>query len=1380
MFKKQKQQVSYLTLKQRITAGVMAFFMLGQICFPAVAAAAYLTSDETITQALSSNFFERASTSSYLYQKSDLAYSGNLSNQNIASFHKRLVDNKISLPAPTYIPIAGDITIIVPHQPVGKLVGDVYVQNRLVRQQVFNQLGRHLIDPENNDSEFVQINKLYNNAYVYAQRTGKIYGTKLSASDMAYLNSQGLDILWPEHRLIDGATVVVPILYLTENTVATQSVNDHVIEFFGEHNQLGSVTISNQLLRVGRNSFLDVRDVKLKNGTIKSEGNIAIKAAENLSASLGSVIDADSSLDLRVGGIFSLIDGSQIIAKNNASIHAERAELKTFVHLFTDRYGQGTRLSEISNITAGGDISITSSQDITLEASKITSSNGAITLSAGTDINILPVTTQYSSEYKVGDWEVSQNSLNAIGSSLSANDTIKLIAGGAINITASELISTQGGIELLAEQGIHVLDSLDQTQIQKVDRKGKTKGHASEFRTEAVRSILKAGKGVLLDTEFGDVVLRATNISSAAGTQVAARNGKVRLLMTKELEESHLQTVRKSTWTIKTRTEEIIHENNIQNAIVGGLQVQAMYGIDIEYTGTIDENHDLADQIEEFRSMPGLAWIAELYDQHGRSNVNWEEMEEIHKELRRSKSSLSPAAMAIVAICVAVVTGGAGTGLAGAIQGSVSGALQGAIGASAASTFGYAVSAGAVALSTQVAQNLAAGNSLRDTVNSLDSDDSLRNLAVSMVTAGALKSMDIGNMELFEAGAGANQAVVSLANQAVQTIATSAITSGIAVTINGGNSEDYLNAFNESLLANSFNALGNKLASKISGPNTDLALKYISHAALGCLSGVVTEKITDSDLESACESGAGGAVISQAAADLLKAKLDQVIQDARDGKGSILEISDLENQLRTNGADISRLVAAMFAFALGGDVDVAADASERVARSNLYRYASLIQVNEILEGRVGSAPGVTFAEKMAYVYEQEARLTLQDQGVSTSVQESLLGKAKSAGLFDSAAKYHASFTGDGQMYEDVIKSRQEATYETGMANNESMDLDILVIEQPYGEVAQHVFDFMGATNQVVNLLTPEERLAASALFTVATGGIKTALVWGAQIGAAQLMPEGLPDVTSIVARAGVAFTLNRSYDYIRKEYDESVANPIDIDVPGYSLNEAVDGFGWLLDNITGLRSPVKNTDGVSVHQARYENNHSNGTLPIAGPGRVHPSFVSLDSFYNQAKSGPLNMTVTGRYSHYREGEFVKYNDGKLGERVMVDVLEASTGKKFVAIQNLSGHGPDGVYIDRTTNPATIFLAEAKSSINGADSARIPTGSPAARLAKWIADYDNGKYNNADASSLALLEELKDLRISSGAPVKGIWVQTEVPHYNSSNINELKVIVNAWQ
>lgn len=1369
--KNKTKKRNYLSSMHQLTAKVMVVVMLFQIVAPTVAAAAQLTSDQAIAQALTNAFFQRSSVdNSFLYAKADFAAATNLQHQNIKTFHSRLLAAKISLPSPIYIPIAGDVTVIVPHYPTGKLAGDEYVQNRLIRQQIYNQIGRHMIDPEGYASEIVQINALYDNAFAYAQRTGKIYGQKITSSEADALTA---DIIWPEQRLINNEIIVVPVLHLTAATIAKQSVNDHKFELLGSVSDIGSLSLDAQSLVTGRNSFLSVVNnlAVTSGGKIKSEGNLAIKVGGSAHLA-GSVISVDSSLNLRVGGIFSVLAG-QITAKNNLDIYAEQINLKTPVHLFSDRYGKGTRIGQITSVTSGGNIQVKSGGDIQLEGSVVKSTNGSITFNAKNNINILPITTQYASQSTQGDWEVSKNSLNVIGSKISAQETIKLIAGGAINITASELISTLGGIELLAQQGIYILDDLNQVQIQKVDRKGKTTGQSSEFRTEAVRAILKAGKGVLLDSEFGDVILKATEITSAEGAQVNARNGKVHLLMTKELEEFHLQTVKKSTWTIKTRTEDVVHENNIQNAIVGGLQVQAKYGINVEYTGK--EGATFEQQVDEFRNIPGMEWLADLYDKN--IDTNWAAMDEIHKELRKTKRNLSPAAMAIVAICVAVATGGAGAGWTGAIQSSVAGATQGVIGASAATTLGFAMSAGAVTLTTQAAQSLAAGNSLGATLSALDSSESLKSLAISMATAGAMQHTDI---DFFTTAAESKNLAVSLAGQAGQAVYNSAVSAGISVAINGGNSKDYLNAFNNSLITSAVNSIGNKLAGKISNArDLGVAGKYITHAALGCAAASVTAKVQDSDIENACASGAGGAVISQVMADALKAKLDNIIARADNGTASVLEVGQQIQDLKQNGADVGKLISGLFAFALGGDVNASADTGARVVRSNAYRYASTIQVAETLYKRAGFARGNTFAERMANVYEEEARLYMDANGVSKSMQDSLLQKARDAGVFKSVGQYDAAFTGNAKMFEDAVSKRQELTFNTSLVTPDDFNVDTFVSEPGYGDIAQPVFNFFGATDRLVNTLTPAERAGASFLISAASGGfIKTALVTGATVGVSKLLPEGMPNVPELAAKAGVGFVLNRDFKYVSEGVTLEIEDPIDLEIDGYGMNEAVNGFAYIIENVAGIRSPITGNNGKSIVQNSYDKRAQNPEYTI-GSNRIHPIFKSMDDFYNAAKTGGKRILIMGNYSHYKNGEFIKHNDGKLGEQSMKDVLKGATGKDFKSIQNLSGHGPDGVYIDRSTKPATIYLAEAKSSINGANAAKAPTGSATARLDKWIADYEAGKYANAGSEALGTLQELKVLRDAGvQSPVKGIWVQVDAPQYNSS-VQGINAIINVW-
>jgi filamentous hemagglutinin len=960
---KTRKTKSYITIKQRITAAFMVVVLLLQICVPTVALAATAWGSQAefnrqIQLQLESGLFSPVENASAdeAYKGAFYLYQDAQPTKNLLNFYREY--NGVS------------------DSPVIKQVGDTFVQTRLIRSQIKALLGRFLIQETIAPltvyaAEAEKINQLYANGLTYGGTgAGKIpLGTPLAEGIFVTT-----DMIWPEVRTINNKTVLIPVVYLSQTTL-DKKIADHNINFFGDTEFAGITIDKNVLLNGYNNTITGINGIINSGGKIQSTGDLTLSSSGTIA---------------NLGGVFS--------ATENLKIVAEDFYNKTLVVSYKDKNGEGTRIGSVANIEAGN-IQIFADGNIEfIGASAV--SEGTFFLNAANDINVVPVINQNNSQSQQGHWEVNKSTTDLLMSRLVAEDTLSLIAGGVINITASELLSTRGGIELLAKNGIHILDELERTSVQREDRKGKTKGTSSEFRTEAVRAILNAGKGVLLDSEHGDVVLRATQLTSTSGTEVYARNGKVHLLMTKELEEFHLQTTRKGSWTIKTRTEDVVHENNIQNAIVGGLQVQAKYGINVEYTGK--EGATLKEQIEEYRKMPAMKWMAELYDQavaEGGQNVNWEVIEEVHKELRKSKSSLSPAAMAIIAIAVCVAMGPAGFGALGGISGAVGGG-----------TFGAAMSAGALTLTTQAAQSLASGNNLRETVSGFDSSDSLKSLAISMVTAGVMQHTDL---KMFDV-AKTDSLGLSLAKQAGQTVVDSTVRAGISVTINGGSSADYLNSFKTNLASGAVEILGERMANKIgaaynegNGSITN-TMRYIAHAGAGCVYGMASAAASgaDGNEKYSCFSGAGGAVIGELVADQFKdhhqiaAKqkaTEEWLEDlgiSEENNIAYGQLSDTQkrimketmpanfisaaqlNDLRKAGVDLAKLGAGLAAFVAKADVDIAASAGANAAEHNAFPlviYGALLalsalevylKVEETLDlGEKLSDPAISAEEK---------------------------------------------------------------------------------------------------------------------------------------------------------------------------------------------------------------------------------------------------------------------------------------------------------------------------------------------------------------------------------------------------------------------------------
>lgn len=1006
-----KKRPSFVSTKQKIVAIFTVTMMLLQICLPTAVWAASLLSNESITAAMSSQAFRKSSSNAYLYEQASFDDASYVGSQNIKSFRERLVANKINLGKPTFVPIGSDITIFIPTYPTGKLIGDAYVQNRYIRQQVFDLLGRHLIyAADKNTSDVAQINTLYENAFIFAKAHPSInFGANLDATIRDEISKDtGIDMIWPEVRIINNESVVVPVVYLKTTTINDNKVTKTITEFVGSAVTLGSITLDHAVLTLGANTML--------------------KTKNNITLSKDSLIASGGDVNLVVGGTLNLI-GSKITGTKDVNIIAKEVNVKAVVVPFQDRYGSGTKLGSVSSVNATtGNISIRSTGgDITFEASTATASNGSITLNSAANISIQPVFLSYQGDSSYGAWIINNSSVNIVGSKLSSRDTISLYAEGAITITSSELISTQGGIELLAQQGIYVLDEQGNTQVNRQKIKGRTKGTSSDFNTWAVRSVLNAGKGVLMDTEAGDITLRAAKISSTEGTGVYARNGKVHLLVTKEQSQHYLNMVRKGTWTIKTKTEEDIVETPLPNSIVGGFSVEALHGVNVEYTGKKDST--LAQQIAEYEKMPDMKWMATLYNNgQVNGNVSWDQVELVYKHIHESNTSLSPAAMAIIAIAVCVAMGPAGAGWIG------SGGTITAVGPIA----GPVLSAGATTLATSAAQNLAAGKGLEGTLKAITSDDSLKNLAISMATAGAMSYLKVDQMTMFGDSAKDITPMQNLGNQAYQAVVSSTVSAGISVTVNGGNLNDYKKAFTQGLAVNAINTLGEKMAHEIgiafdNGSTLQTALKYIAHAGSGCIVGTLSAKANgEHTSQGACYAGAGGAVVGEIIAsnyrtsdEVQNAKnaLDSYIEENGDqvsylraqgytNQEILNELSsrtDLQammnqmDQLRQKGVDLSKLGAAISAFAAGANasnINVAATMGETTAENNaLALYASSSVLTEAIDSLergavrfVGGASGVSLS--IAYMLKDTVILVADVQGAKDYIESGGLRGSK--------------------------------------------------------------------------------------------------------------------------------------------------------------------------------------------------------------------------------------------------------------------------------------------------------------------------------------------------------------------------------------------------
>lgn len=961
-------------LWQRITGYINIFILMFYTCLPGTVAAFEMVSNAFISTDVNANpQFQPSVNSQYLFEKVEyVADNISTSAQSIAAFHKKLLTyHKASLAPPIMVPIMnGDITIIFPHYPLAKQLGDGFVQSRFIRSQIYNQINRNLITDVYND-ETSQISGLYSRAYDFAKQKNKLFGATLTAND---IGTYAWDFVWPELRTINNQQVLVPIVHLTQATIDRLLVKGLTIEFRGDVVNLSSLTINAGTVYASRTTFLQI-------------GN-------DLAINEGATLYSDDDLNVTVGGTLRINSGA-IRAGNDLIINAGEYIQKTVLHRFNTSVSTGTRLGKIAEVTAGGNIILNTAGDITLKGATIEGNN--IRFNAGGDILVTSIATTTVNGETIDGWDVNSSELTQIGSYIGAKNSIELIAAGAIEINASTLHAEQGTIDILAGQGVYILNADNELQSARSGKFGKNTIQEQEFQSIAVRSALNAGQGIVIATEFGDVNLKATKLTSTTGTEIRATNGAVNFLMTKEQETYFYNKVHEGTWKIKTTTIEDNVETAVYNQIIGGVKVQATHGLTIELAqyengstqqnGQDTESARISKQIQAVKANiamahnygqtetptldaelallsdellrsqlnslatadSSLAWMQDLHNdpQYTENfNIAYQELIELHKFDKTS--TLSPAAMAIIAIAVAVAMGPAGLGAIGA---------GGAIGSV---SLGPVLQAGLLSIANQAAVGLASGQGLEDTTKSLFHSDNIKATVTAMVTAGAMSQLQ-DSFKYFDSipdgdfsTLNPNHQFQTITNQATQSVGNAVVRTGISTVINGGDLGDFEDAFIQSLQGEVINQLGKHMAETIADADLDTSLKYIAHASVGCVIGVASANLSSSSGSSGnnCATGAGGSVVGEFIGEItrenieeklvvVQSKLNKDIGFLEDGTLTVEDVkthtnlmfNDLEN-MRAAGIDIAKLAAGLTAFIAGGNVNIASDTAQNSAENN--------------------------------------------------------------------------------------------------------------------------------------------------------------------------------------------------------------------------------------------------------------------------------------------------------------------------------------------------------------------------------------------------------------------------------------------------------------
>ncbi|USH03734.1 DUF637 domain-containing protein [Grimontia kaedaensis] len=922
-------------LWQKVTSSIVTGVLLSQISLPVFAAVKFSIAMEELNDAIqnSGRYYELT------HGSHNYLYAGRLESEELGildgfqHFFHQLKEQRPDL-IPGYNPSSKTAPTIDEMKP---RFGSPYVERGIIRDQITQIINKSWISRDGYSSENDQNKALYENAVSVAKQYGFKLGQPLSETQIAAIN---VDIIWPELRTINDIQYLVPFVYLAQSTVNEQRITDSSFIAGSAEINTNTFSINGANVIFKHKSLLDV-----ENDFINTQGYLEGK-----------------EITIRVGRELQNLSGT--ITGDDVTLIAKHLENSTLVTRTDYAHGYAEAFQQIGTISSLGDLNIFTSGDVTSHGGNF-SAQGDLKINAGGNIILVPQTAKNERAESGDMWSDSESSLVNLQTNLSAVDTLSLIAGGAVHIEGA-ILESQGLLEILSGYGITLKSAADLKSFEKKFEAssggvfGTTETY-EESKTEAeiVRTLLKAGQSMVLKTTQGNILLEAVTVDNKGLSNLIAENGSIDFTLATLIEQYSYKHSSEGALAFRHQghgyNREIAYYTEfIQN---GGLMLDATNGINIQYAG--EKGETLNQTIDRLSAMPELAWMGDIRNNPA-VQAQWEELQLIHETWDYDQSGLTGPAMAVIMVAMAMMTGGTSLAALGPMK--------------------AAMAAGLNAIQTQLVVGLLAnGGDLGKTLKDVTSSDSLRSIATSMVTAGVMSHI---NAEFFAASTDAAGNAIpskleqlygfapkSLEFQVIQRLTQATATTSLNSIANGHSFDEFGDALVQSVATSAVYMLGEKLANEIgeasrpgkdnngqiTEPDIGLVTKYIAHAGLGCGMGAALASLegNSDSVKDGCYSGAGGGVIGEYVAETYKEKMgliereseefaEGVINDLKDknptlSKNELFERYQLEMlELRRQGVNISKLVAGLSVYALGGDINTAITTGGNAAQHNAW------------------------------------------------------------------------------------------------------------------------------------------------------------------------------------------------------------------------------------------------------------------------------------------------------------------------------------------------------------------------------------------------------------------------------------------------------------
>lgn len=623
-------------------------------------------------------------------------------------------------------------------------------------------------------------------------------------------------------------------------------------------------------------------------GSSFSGANVNMKAGQDLNI-VGSDVNASGNAVLSAGSNVNIVSAAQETSNDvsysrvtHGGITPKPGDASFDVMRAHDMTGSvQTQTERDSNVTAGGNLTVTAGKDVNVYASNLTA--GSDLALTGQNVNVVSG-TEYNS------------------TSLGVSDRRQSVAPTAAVVRTGHGLDNRGSVT-----------------------------NSKESTTLAAATL--SGQNVSITATQGDVTLMAATVNAGNSATISAEHGAV-----------NMGVVTTGTTVEQSRGErDLAYQRTRDSGVTttaanytqistgaGGLTlntptVNVQVGVPVAYQGNAQfgvPTQTLAQAIADQAGKPGMQWLTQVQNNAQLNNlqINWSGVPLEQRQWAESQGGLTQAGAAVVTVVAAALTWGAasGAGVSAAQGVGFTTTSNGAMATAGGTFFAGAVASGITAVSSMAAVSLINNNgNIAAVLDELGSSQGVRRILTAMVTGGAVAALDMatGLQGAVANNVGVPGSTVTWGDVLARNLMDRTAAALVNTAVNGGNLGDNLAA-----------AISNGLLDTVAagsaqwlGANSSGLANAVGHAIAGCVAGAgrATAGGYGGSSSDGCSAGAIGAVVGEITANIYNPNKDPA--------------------LAANTILLSQTVAGIAGAIVGGDqasANIAAAAGANAAENN--------------------------------------------------------------------------------------------------------------------------------------------------------------------------------------------------------------------------------------------------------------------------------------------------------------------------------------------------------------------------------------------------------------------------------------------------------------